>query len=215
MKEDVKAVFEELFVRYPVLESCREDIRCAYDMMHEAYENGHKLLMAGNGGSAVDCEHMAGELMKCFKAERPLRKDLAEKIMEIDPVKGESLVRNLQMPLRAIPLTSHLSITTAYMNDADATGVYAQQLLGYGDKGDVFVGISTSGNSENIISAAIVAKAMGIKVVAMTGEKESRLSKIADISIRVPQTDTFKVQELHLPIYHVLCLMLENTYFGE
>ena len=173
------------------------------------------MLIAGNGGSAADSEHITGELMKRFKNARPVNKELADKLISIDKKRGEKLVKNLEMPLRAVPLTSHIAITTAYMNDADATGVFAQQLLGYGDKGDVFLAISTSGNSENIISACVVAKALGIKVIGLTGEKESKLSEMADICIKVPETETYKIQELHLPVYHALCLMLESKYFGE
>lgn len=215
MKKNVKKEFEELFERYPQLESCRKDILKAYNTLLKAYDNQNKLLIAGNGGSAADSEHIAGELMKRFKVMRPLDKELSEKIMKIDPERGERLVKNLEMPLRAVPLTSHIAITTAYMNDADATGVFAQQLLGFGDEGDVFLAISTSGNSENIISACVVAKALGIKIIGLTGQKESKLSKISDICIRVPETDTFKIQELHLPVYHCLCLMLESHYFGD
>jgi D-sedoheptulose 7-phosphate isomerase len=134
--------------------------------------------------------------------------------MSVDEERGERLVRNLEMPLRAVPLTSHIAITTAYMNDADATGVFAQQLLGYGDEGDVFLAISTSGNSENIICACVVARALGIRIIGLTGKKESELSKIADVCIRVPETETYKIQELHLPVYHCLCVMLEKKYGG-
>ncbi|MBR4610101.1 MAG: SIS domain-containing protein, partial [Erysipelotrichaceae bacterium] len=146
---------------------------------------------------------------------RPINKALSEKLISIDKTRGERLSKNLEMPLRAVPLTSHIAITTAYMNDADATGVFAQQMLGYGDKGDVFLAISTSGNSENIICACVVAKALGIKIIGLTGEKDSKLSDVADICIRVPETETYKIQELHLPVYHSLCLMLESHYFGE
>lgn len=184
-------------------------------MLQKTYDDNGKLLIAGNGGSAADSEHIAGELMKRFKITRPINKDLADKLLKIDPQRGERLVKNLEMPLRAVPLTSHIAITTAYMNDADATGVFAQQMLGFGDAGDVFLAISTSGNSENIISACVVAKAMGIKIIGLTGQKESELSKIADICIQVPETETYKIQELHLPVYHALCLMLESNYYGK
>ena len=213
MKKTVKQEFEDLFERYPQLEICRKDIDKAFKLLQKTYDSKHKLLIAGNGGSAADSEHMAGELMKRFKAPRPISDELRKKLVKVDKEIGESLSNNLEMPLRAVPLTSHISITTAYMNDADAKGVYAQQLLGFGDEGDTFLGISTSGNSENIINACVVAKAMGIKIIALTGKNESRLSRMADICIRVPETDTYKVQELHLPIYHSLCLMLENNYF--
>ena len=215
MKKIVKNELEELIRRYPQLDVCKKDIEKAYLLLQKTYDKNGKLLIAGNGGSAADSEHIAGELMKRFKITRPIGKEFAEKLMKIDPDRGERLVKNLEMPLRAIPLTSHIAITTAYMNDADATGVFAQQMLGFGNEGDVFLAISTSGNSENIISACVVAKAMGIKIIGLTGEKESKLSKYADICIRVPETETYKIQELHLPVYHALCLMLESNYFGK
>lgn len=215
MKKIVKNELEELIRRYPQLDVCKKQIEKAYLMLQKAYDGGHKLLIAGNGGSAADSEHIAGELMKRFKITRPINKELADKLMKIDPQRGERLVKNLEMPLRAVPLTSHISITTAYMNDADATGVFAQQMLGFGDVGDVFLAISTSGNSENIISACVVAKALGISIIGLTGEKDSKLSEYADICIKVPETETYKIQELHLPVYHALCLMLESNYYGK
>ena len=215
MKKIVKNELEELIRRYPQLDVCKKDIEKAYLLLQKTYDKNGKLLIAGNGGSAADSEHIAGELMKRFKITRPINKELADKLMKIDPERGERLVKNLEMPLRAVPLTSHIAITTAYMNDADATGVFAQQMLGFGNEGDVFLAISTSGNSENIISACVVAKAMGIKIIGLTGKKESKLSKYADICIRVPETETYKIQELHLPVYHALCLMLESNYFGK
>ena len=215
MEKIVQEEFELLFERYPRLEVCRKDIKKAYDLLLKTYDKNKKMLIAGNGGSAADSEHITGELMKRFKTIRPINKALSEKLISIDKTRGERLSKNLEMPLRAVPLTSHIAITTAYMNDADATGVFAQQLLGYGDKGDVFLAISTSGNSENIICACVVAKALGIKIIGLTGEKDSKLSEVADICIRVPETETYKIQELHLPVYHSLCLMLESHYFGE
>ena len=215
MKKIVKNELDELITRYPQLSACKKDIEKAYFLLQKTYDDNGKLLIAGNGGSAADSEHIAGELMKRFKITRPINKDLADKLLKIDPQRGERLVKNLEMPLRAVPLTSHIAITTAYMNDADATGVFAQQMLGFGDAGDVFLAISTSGNSENIISACVVAKAMGIKIIGLTGQKESELSKIADICIQVPETETHKIQELHLPVYHALCLMLESNYYGK
>ena len=215
MKKIVKNELEELIRRYPQLDVCKKDIEKAYLLLQKTYDKNGKLLIAGNGGSAADSEHIAGELMKRFKITRPISKGFADKLMKIDPERGERLVKNLEMPLRAVPLTSHIAITTAYMNDADATGVFAQQMLGFGNEDDVFLAISTSGNSENIISACVVAKAMGIKIIGLTGEKESKLSKYSDICIQVPETETYKIQELHLPVYHALCLMLESNYFGK
>ena len=215
MKKMVKKELEELINRYPELEVCEDDIVQAYELIQDAYDHNHKLLIAGNGGSAADSEHMAGELMKRFKTARPVNKELADKIKSVDSNRGERLIQNLEMPLRAVPLTSHLALTTAYMNDADATGVFAQQMLGFGDEGDVFLAISTSGNSENIIYACILAKALGIRIVGLTGKNESKISELADVCIRVPEIETYKIQERHLPVYHCLCLMLENHYFGE
>ena len=213
MKEIVRNELNDLVKRYPQLDVCQKDIEKAYLLLEEAYDNGRKLLIAGNGGSAADSEHMAGELMKRFKVTRPIEDSFAEKLKEIDAERGSRLAKNLERPLRAVPLTSHIAITTAYMNDADATGVFAQQMLGFADEGDVFLAISTSGNSENIISACVVAKAMGVKIIGLTGEKESLLDQYSDVCIKVPETETYKVQELHLPVYHCLCLMLESNYF--
>lgn len=215
MKETVKKHLEELVERYPSLKACKKDIEKAYLLLEKAYDNDKKLLIAGNGGSAADSEHMAGELMKRFKINRPIDKKFADKLKAVDKTRASRLVKNLEKPLRAVPLTSHISITTAYMNDADASGVFAQQMLGFGDKGDVFLAISTSGNSENIIAACVVAKALGIKVIGLTGENKCELDKYSDVCIKVPEKETYKIQELHLPVYHCLCLMLETNYFKK
>lgn len=201
--------------RYPQLSECREDIVRAYEIMEEAYEKDHKLMIAGNGGSAADSEHIAGELMKRFRTPRTVTDDFADKLISIDPVRGENLANNLERSLMAIPLVAHEALTTAYINDVDGLGVFAQQLYGFGRPGDVFLGISTSGNSNNIISATVVARALGIKVIGLTGKAGGELASIADVTIRVPETETFMIQELHLPVYHCLCLMLEDRFFGD
>ncbi len=205
---------DEMIARYPALSVCREDIINGYDVLKNAYESGHKLLVAGNGGSAADAEHMAGELMKKFRLTRHVPAYLAKKLTDIDPDRGAKLAANLEQSLTAIPLVTCEAITTAYMNDVDAIGVFAQQLYGFGREGDVFLGISTSGNSENVISAAITAKALGIKVIVLTGEGGGKLAGYADVAIKVPETETFRIQELHLPVYHCLCMMLEEEFFG-
>lgn len=204
-----------LIERYPVLERCRQDIINAYLIIENSYENGGKLLIAGNGGSAADAEHIAGELMKCFRAPRPVSQEYAEKLTKTDLERGSALAKNLECGLMAIPLVAHEALTTAYINDVDGYGVFAQQLFGYGREGDVFLGISTSGNSQNIMNATVVAKASGIKVVGLTGAKGGELSSVADVAVKVPETETYMVQELHLPIYHCWCLMLENHFFGK
>ena len=153
--------------------------------------------------------------MKRFKIKRPVSKEFAEKLAEIDAVRGKQLADNLECSLMAIPLVAHEALTTAYINDVDGYGVFAQQLFGYGRKGDVFLGISTSGNSKNIMNATVVARASGIKVIGLTGETGGELAKVADVAVKVPEKETYMIQELHLPIYHCWCLMLEERFFGE
>ncbi len=204
-----------LIDRYPQLSICKDDIEKAYLMLEECYKTDHKLLIAGNGGSAADAEHIAGELMKRFKVARPVPEELAAKLKAIDPDRGEKLSKNLEQGLMAIPLVAHEALTTAYINDVDGLGVFAQQLYGFGRQGDVFLGISTSGNSKNVMSATVVARALGIKVIGLTGTKGGELATVSDVVIRVPETETYMIQELHLPVYHCLCLMLEERFFGR
>ena len=204
-----------LLERYPKLVVCKDDIEKAYLILEECYKNDHKLLIAGNGGSAADSEHIAGELMKRFKVARPVPLEFAEKLKIIDPEKGENLAKNLERGLMAIPLVAHEALTTAYINDVDGLGVFAQQLYGFGRPGDVFLGISTSGNSRNVMSATVVSRALGIKVIGLTGAKGGELAEVSDVAIKVPETETYMIQELHLPVYHCLCLMLEDRFFGE
>lgn len=205
---------DRLIKRYPQLKVCREDITAAYSIMEDSYINQGKLLIAGNGGSAADSEHIVGELMKRFKIPRPVTAEFAEKLKSIDAKQGEKLAKNLECGLMAIPLVAHEALSTAYINDVDGFGVFAQQLFGYGKKGDVFVGISTSGNSKNVLSATVVARALEIKIIALTGKDGGELAQVADVAIKVPETETYMIQELHLPIYHCLCMMLEEKFFG-
>ncbi len=204
-----------LISRYTTLGEIREDIINAYLIMEECYAHDGKLLIAGNGGSAADSEHIAGELMKRFKTPRPVAPEFAEKLKAIDPVRGESLSKNLERGLMAIPLVAHEALSTAYINDVDGLGVFAQQLYGFGRSGDVFLGISTSGNSKNIMSATVVAHAVGIKVIGLTGTKGGELASVADVCVKAPSDETYMIQELHLPIYHCWCLMLEDKFFGS
>ena len=204
-----------LLQRYPELESVRKSIWDAFEVLAECYEKQGKLLVAGNGGSAADSEHIVGELMKSFVLERRVDPGFANALCSVDATLGEVLSNHLQGALPAIALDGHLALTTAYMNDCEPLLCFAQQVYGYGKAEDVFWGISTSGNSKNVLYAAVTARAKGMKVIGLTGEKESGLSAIADVCIRVPQTETYKVQELHLPIYHCLCLMLEEHFFRK
>lgn len=214
MGSKIEAHLNHLIERYPELVVCREDIKNAYDLLEEAYSNGRKLLVCGNGGSASDSEHIVGELMKEFKLKRKVYSDHAAVLKEIDPELGQTLAEHLQGALPAISLTGHSSLQTAYMNDAVPELVFAQQVNGYGKPGDIFLGISTSGNSRNVLYAAVNAKAKRLKVIGLTGAKDNKLMKYTDVCIRVPESETYKIQELHLPVYHCLCLMLEDKFFG-
>lgn len=204
-----------LMERYPKLEVCKEEIINAYLILEECYKNGGKVLIAGNGGSAADSEHIVGELMKAFKLPRFLKDDFKEKLISENEELGTILAENLQMALPAIALDGHLALTTAYMNDCEPLLCFAQQVNGFGIDKDVFLGISTSGNSKNILYAAVCAKAKGMKVIGLTGEKNSKLCEIADVCVKAPSIETYMIQEYHLPIYHCLCLMLEDYFFGE
>lgn len=202
-----------LVERYPSLESAKNDIVAAYLLLEESYENGGKLLVAGNGGSAADAEHIVGELMKGFKLSRKPETDFAEKLVAENQELGSVLAENLQGALPAIALDGHPALSTAYMNDCEPLLCFAQQVNGYGKSGDVFLGISTSGNSKNVLFAATTAHAKGMKVIGLTGAKDSKLKDMSDVCIKAPQTETYMIQELHLPIYHCLCLMLETRFF--
>ena len=214
MEKRLEIHLDDLIKRYPKLEVCRKEIANAYSILETAYSNGRKLLVSGNGGSASDSEHIVGELMKEFKLKRKVYQEQAEEMRKISPELGEVLAENLQGALPAISLTGHSSLTTAFMNDSEPELIFAQQVNGYGKPGDVYLGISTSGNSKNVLYAAVTAKSKGLMVIGLTGQRENRLMKYADVCIRVPETETYKIQELHLPVYHCLCMMLEDKFFG-
>ena len=207
---------ETLIKRYPALSVCEEEIEKAYEIMEECFATGHKLLIAGNGGSCADGEHIAGELMKGFKLPRKCTEEFAKKLKSIDAERGAELAEKLQGGLPTIALDNHQALNTAYVNDVENGGLltYAQQVYGYGKAGDVLLGISTSGNSKNVAYAAVVARAKGMKVIGMTGAKGGNLVSAADVTIKVPETETYMIQELHLPVYHCLCLILEERFFG-
>ena len=214
LRKKLKEHVELLIARYPMLEGCEDSIICAYFLLEESYSKGHKLLVAGNGGSAADAEHIVGELMKGFKNPRKLNTDFASKLIEKDEELGRVLAENLQGALPAIALDGHVALSTAYMNDCEPLLCFAQQVNGYGTEGDVFLGISTSGNSKNVLYAAVTAHAKGMKVIGLTGAKDCKLEKMTDVCIKVPQIETYMIQELHLPVYHCLCLMLEDRFFN-
>lgn len=215
MKTEIYKHIEVLVNRYPVLNSVKDEIVEAYFLLVESYKNEGKLLIAGNGGSAADAEHIVGELMKGFKLPRKLNENFTDKLISENEELGTVLAESLQGALPAIALDGHPALSTAYMNDCEPLLCFAQQVNGYGKAGDVFLGISTSGNSKNILYTATTAHAKGMKVIGLTGAKDSKLTQMSDVCIKVPQTETYMIQELHLPVYHCLCLMLEDEFFGE
>jgi D-sedoheptulose 7-phosphate isomerase len=199
----------ELIARYPKLGNCENTIRQSAEMLIQAFKDGHRLYLCGNGGSAADADHIVGELMKGFLKKRPL----SEKQKSAFAAEDTALANGLMGGLPAISLHSQSALLTAFMNDEDPSLVYAQALYSLGQKDDVLLAISTSGNSENIVAAAKTAKTLGIKVIVLTGAKECRLDAIADLAIHVDSTETYRVQELHLPVYHWLCAEVEEYFF--
>lgn len=206
---------EKLCERHPALAFCKQDIEDAIKLIKECYKKGNKILTCGNGGSAADAEHIVGELMKGSQKKRKIPLAFRKKTEKIYPKEADKICDNLQTPLAAISLTSHISLTTAFNNDMDAEFVFAQQLLGLGKKGDVLIALSTSGNAKNVINACKLAKVLGIKTIAFTGKRGGELKNICDIVIRVPREETLLIQEYHLPIYHAICSAIENEFFKE
>lgn len=202
----------DLIRRYPILAINEKDIYEAYEAMRYSFASGGKLLIAGNGGSAADADHIVGELMKGFHLPRKVDGEFAKRLIDADFEYGVELADKLQWALPAIALTNHASLNTAFSNDVDGNLCFAQQVNGYGNEEDVLLAISTSGNSQNVLYAVVTAKAKGMKVVGLTGRDGGRLPKLADVVIAVDETETYKVQELHLPIYHCLCMMVENYF---
>ena len=207
-------MIKNLIDRYPTLALCESDIENATNTIINCYGNGGKLLIAGNGGSSADADHIVGELMKGFMKKRELndsqKAQMKEKCQDI----SEETLAKLQNALPAISLSSFSALNTAFSNDVDADLVFAQGVFGLGKANDVLIAISTSGNSKNVVEAAKVAKAIGMKVIALTGKSGGVLKNLADITITAPETETYKVQELHLPVYHYICAEIESHFFG-
>ncbi len=210
-----KAILGTLVERYPLLRANEADIRKAYATLFETYKNGGKVLICGNGGSAADSQHITGELMKGFLYERRIPDTFCQKLKDAYSEAGEQIARALQCALPAISLTAHESLMTAYNNDCDHTAVFAQQVYGYGKAGDALIVLSTSGESENILNAVMVARTMGIKTVALTGNTGGRLTPLCDVSVNITADETYQMQEYHQPVYHALCAMLEAEFFGD
>ena len=201
----------ELLVRYPCLEAVIDSIDAAAQMMVDTYKNGGTVLVCGNGGSCADSDHIVGELMKGFLSLRPMSEEQKSSMADI---LDEDILSKLQRGIPAISLPAQSAVISAYANDVDPELVYAQLVFGYGKKQDMLIGLSTSGNSKNVVAAAKVARAMGIKTLALTGARDSRLSELCDVTVKAPEIETFKVQELHLPIYHYLCAYVEKYLVG-
>lgn len=203
-----------LYEHYPELKSCEESIEKAYEMLKETYYSGGKILLCGNGGSCADCEHIVGELMKGFLSMREPDEETKAKISAKFPEDSEYFAKNLQRGIPAVSLSAHSGVFTAFVNDVTADMVYAQMVYGLGKENDLVWGISTSGNSGNVVNALKIASALGLKTLGMTGEKDSKMSAICDETIKAPHHDTYRIQEYHLPIYHYLCAKLEKEIFG-
>lgn len=206
---------DELVSRYPQLDSVKEEIGQTVTALIKCYENGGKVLICGNGGSCSDSDHIVGELMKGFENKRRISGNLKKNLLESAGERGAYLAEKLQHALPAISLTAHTALITAVANDTDADLIFAQQVVGYGNPGDVIIGISSSGNSQNVVDALITARAKEMVVIGLTGETGGKMKDHCEILINVPGRRTAFVQELHLPVYHVLCLMVENHFFGK
>ena len=220
MKESTYAAVDTLIARYPALAVCAADVRAAVETLVDSWRAGGKLIVCGNGGSASDAEHIVGELMKGFLLPRRLGEDLLEKLHAVcdatDPKTVDYLMQNLQGALPAISLPSQLAISTAFSNDQAPDLTFAQQVLGLGKPEDVLLGITTSGNSKNVLYAFRMAKALRMKTIALTGAAGGKCTAggYADITIHAPSDETYKIQEYHLPIYHTLCIAVEEEFFG-
>ena len=205
---------EELFTRYPALEACRSEIIGAADLLDDCYKKGGKILLCGNGGSCADCDHITGELLKGFLSRRELNSDVRAKMKSKNALLTEEDFDNLQLGLPAISLCSLNALNTAFCNDVHPDYLFAQGTMALGKPGDILICISTSGNSKNVVNAAKVANAIGMNVISLTGAGGGKLGTMSAYTVAVPETETFKVQELHLPVYHYLCAEVEKRAFN-
>lgn len=208
-------ILEDLLKRYPQLTNVATQIEAAGKCLINCYEKGGKLLVCGNGGSCSDSDHIVGELMKGFEHKRPIDVQLKARLLEVAGERGEFLSEKLQVGLPAISLTAQTALITAVANDNDVSVIFAQQVVGYGNAGDILIAISSSGNSQNVLDAIFVAKAKGLTAIGLTGESGGKMKTMCDILINVPGKRTASIQEFHLPVYHALCVMVENHFFGN
>lgn len=212
MKNTTQDIFNSLFERYPQLDVCKYKIALASKTLIDTFAKGNKLLVCGNGGSAADSEHIVGELAKSFRKKRNLSASLLKHLSNYGEY-GCNLANKLEQGLPAIALTGEIALSTAFINDKDPFMTFSQQVVSYGKNGDTLIAISTSGNSQNCLYAVITAKALGMNVVLLTGNDGGKIKQYADITIIVPENETYLIQELHLPIYHTLCAMIEEELF--
>ena len=213
MKQSVQVIFDKLFEDYPAISTCKSSVENVYKILCDTYKNGGKILVCGNGGSAADCEHIVGELMKGFHLPRKLTAEDEKAFSDLPD--GLKIADGLQKGLPAISLVSHTGLMTAFLNDCDPELLFAQQVYVYMKNQDVLIALSTSGNSKNVVNACITAKALKGKTIAITGENESKLSAVSDVTIKLPSEDTAEIQEYTLPVYHCICAMLEEEFFGK
>ena len=209
----MKKYFEEMVKRYPVLSEVAPEVEKLAGELVELFRNGKTLFLAGNGGSSADAEHICGELLKGFKSKRELSAADQALLTQIGGDAGKDLGKNLQYGLPAVSLLSHPALSSAFGNDVDPYLAFAQQLWALGREGDAVIGISTGGNAENIRKMFITARAKKIRTILLTGSKNGSCREFADIVIAVPETETYKIQELHLPVYHTICLAVESSFF--
>ena len=215
LKQSTYAAVEALLERYPALAVCRGDLRAAVETICESFRGGKKLMTCGNGGSAADAEHIVGELMKGFLLPRPLSESMRTEMERICPQEADYFCRNLQGTLPAMSLVNQIALNTAFANDQAPDLCFAQQIFGMGQAGDTLLAISTSGNSANVLYAVQMARVKGVRTIALTGRSGGKIRKLADICVCVPDDETYRIQEYHLPVYHMLCIATENEFFGE
>lgn len=213
MKERTQKLSEGFFDRWPALAPDRDAILKAYEMILTTYQAGGKLLLCGNGGSCADCDHIVGELMKGFLLRRPLTDEQKDAFMRAGGECGARIAEKLQQGLPAIALSAHPALVTAFCNDVDPDLIYAQQVIGYGRTGDLLIGISTSGNAKNVAAAVIAARAAGVATLGLSGRDGGELARLCDLCLVMPERETFRIQEYHIAVYHLLCAAVESELF--
>lgn len=213
MKERTQKFINDFFARHSDLMPLQEQIMQSCHMLIEAFQNGNKLLLCGNGGSCADCDHIAGEFLKGFLLKRPVNAELINAMQEKYGEYGAEIAGKLQQGLPTISLVTHSAAISAFENDVDPELIYAQQVLAYGKPGDVLIGISTSGGAKNVAAAVMTANSLGLHTIGLTGKDGGKLAQAAELSLIMPQCETYRIQEDHLAVYHLLCAVVESEMF--